>query len=175
MSLMDMLQARFNNMDDEEAQQMLNQVSLSQLHEGVENLFSLKVAPHLHDISDNANYDYDDPEEVREQFKQLDDDAQEELFYDTAHHLAAVLEGLRERPDKAAPELKSMLRDPYTLEALLLIYEDEHIDEEVRDQLKEFTAGYLKLYGVMLAPEMYSEQEIRETLDLHGLDGYVDG
>lgn len=173
MGLMDIIQQRLNNMDEEEAQQMLDQVDIGQVHQGIENLFAAKVAPHLYAVRDAYHNEYDDNEEVREELKGLPEDRQEELFFQTLKEMAAVLEGLREKPQAATPKLKSMLRDPYTLEALLLIYENEHIDEEYRDQLKEFTAGWLHIFGVMLAPEMYTKQEIRQVMEDHGLEGYL--
>lgn len=123
------------------------------------------VDPHLVDIRQRSIEEDPDPETVREVMEDLSGEEKEEEFYETLWDFIATLAVARERPEDGVPELKRMLRDPYTLEALLLIFEKpDSIDPDYSETLKDFFATHIHWLGVLLLPEMYSDDERRAAM-----------
>lgn len=123
----------------------------------------------LEEIKQNAQGP--DAEAAREAFADLSDERQTEIVDKTISDLAVTFNQLRTDPTEGIERLQSELRDPYTVEALLLLFENEdHIDEEYSDDVKEFVRWRFKLLGVNAIPEAYTEEEKREIIDRFGLD-----
>jgi len=143
----------YDNLDDEK------------VHQGIRQMVETYIGPHFEDIRGSVD-EYPDPQKVRETYKNQDEDTQEEFFHDTVRDLLTLAAEIRERPREGMLRLKGYLRDPTVMEALLLIYENENINPEYRDQLKHYTATQFRLFGVMIAPEMYKRHEVEEALDI---------
>lgn len=157
--------------DMEMIQSYLDSVDDDQIRDAIEFTVNQYVVPHLNDIRHAAANEYPDHEQVREQLEQMDEQEREQIFYDTLSELVTTFALLRERPLEGLEQLKTMVRDPYTIEALLLIFENEdHIDAEYSDQLKEFSAAHLKWMGVFLVPEAYTQAEIQDVIETFDLD-----
>lgn len=159
------LRQMMENMDEEQVRQLVGSLDEQQVQKAIEWMVEEMVVPHLEDIRERAQGDRP-TEDIRQQFESMDEDEREEMFYDTLDNFIATLALCRQRPKEGFEELKAYLRDPYTQEALLLIFEnDQHIDAEYTDQLKGFGASHLYWAGVMVLPEMYTEAEVREVED----------
>lgn len=164
-NLMGMLQ----NMDEEDARDILDQLDDEQMQEGIRRLMDMYLVPHLDDIREEVK-DYPDPMEVRETYQNAPETRQQQLFDEAVQDLLVTADLIRERPPEGFRRLKQYLRDPTTTEALLLIFENEAIQPSYRDQLKDYSAKNLHYAGVFLLPEMYEEQEVKRVLDVFDVD-----
>lgn len=166
MDWMGMLQ----NMDEEQAEMILDQLDDEDIQQAVEWVADEFVVPHLNDIRERAEGD-PDYMDVREYFESMSEAEREREFYDTLDELVATLIQCREQPREGFRNLKAFLRDPFTVEALLLIFENErHIDPEYTDQLKVFGAEHLKWVGALTLPEMYDDSEVEGVLEKMDID-----
>lgn len=130
----------------------------------------LREAPdRLADVRDRAQTV--DTAEVEAQFAKLDDDEQDEQFHQAMAELAVTCAQIREEPAEGVDRLFGMLRDPYTVEALLLIFEnDDHIDPDYSEQVKEFARWQLRYIGIHAIPEAYTQAEREAVAERFGLD-----
>lgn len=126
-----------------------------------------RLYPHLKDIREDAD-EAEDAEEVRELYESLDDETKNELFHDTWANLIAQTARLRNSPVDASRELKTMIRDPFTLEAMLLIMDHETIPEDTQESQKDLLATYVHWLGIALAPEAYTREEVEDVVDQFG-------
>lgn len=159
------IQQALSGMDEKQARSLLNSLDDEQVEQAIKWMVDEMVVPHLEDIRQRSR-EAPPAEEVRQQYEQMDEETREELFYDTLDNLVGTLVNCRENPQHGFDELKTMFRDPWTAEALLLIFEnEEHIDAEYTAQLKEFGTTHLRWVGAMVLPEMYDEHEVEEVLE----------
>lgn len=175
------LNKALSNMDEEQMQKVMEQVDEEQMMVAMGNLVDRYLLPHLEDVKQAAQT-ADSNHEVRAYYESLPDSertapdgydgpTREGEFYHALDNLVTTLAECRERPQTGLPRLKSQLRDPYTLEALLLIFDnDAHIDGEYTEQLKEFGAQRAMWIGANVFPEMYTEAERRQVVEQMGLD-----
>lgn len=168
---MNIIEKAVEQMDEETARKALSQLSDEDINRAINYATAEMVVPHLEDVRERAHTEDPPPNQIRQELESLPDDQREAIFYDTLDELVATLITLRERPREGLEELKTMLRDPYTTEALLLIFHNEtHIDEEYTQQLKDFTAEHLYWVGAMVFPEMYEEWEVEEVMGKFDLE-----
>ena len=133
MGIMDML----SGMDSDTADSLLRSMDEEQIQSALSTGIENYIVPHLQDIREAAAYDYDDREEVREIYESYSEEKQDEVFHDAAADLIAIAAQVREQPTTGMKELKTRLRDPYTMEALLLIFNNEaHVDPEFSEDQK---------------------------------------
>lgn len=160
-----------DDMDEEQVRQMLNNFDEEQLAEGAGALVDHYLVPELEDVRARAQ-SAEDAKAVRNYYEnELTAEEREEEFYHALDKLVGTLVECRERPQTGLPKLKTQLRDPFTLEALLLIFGDEdHIDPEHTAELKKFAAIHAKWIGAMLLPEMYNEAERQQVIDQMDLE-----
>lgn len=137
------------------------------------------VAPHLADIRARAERGYSREQIRRYYAAELTPDEQQETFDSAFNDIlvaafslrAALLDGGDVALSDAVADLRELIRDPYTVEAILLIFEnDEYIDPEYAEQMKEYGAWVLRSLGVALAPELYEPSTVQEIAQDHGLD-----
>lgn len=160
-----MLGNMLQNMDPQQAKAMLDQLDEEQKQQAIQWAVDEMVIPHLTEIRQRARSERP-TEEVRRDIESLPKQEREELFYDTLDSLVATMVNCRENPRQGFEELKTMLRDPYTTESLLLIFENEdHIDAEYTETLKDFGVEHLRWVGAMVVPEMYDEREVESVLN----------
>lgn len=163
------------NMDEEQLRSLIDNIDDREIAAAEEWLFEEFILPDLREVRQRAR---NDPPNalIRERFAGLPEDEKEELFYDTLDTVTEALVLCREDPKSGWRRLKPLLRDPFTAEALMLIWENEdHIDPEYSEQLKEFWMAELHHFGVMLLPEMYDEDERQAVRQDLGIDPPEDG
>lgn len=158
------------SVSDEQVERIWSQIDQQTKRDAVQTGLDQFVIPHLEGVKQRARDDTP-AADVREQYADLDDEEQQEVFNQAVSDVVAALFEIRERPAEGLLTLKGLLRDPYTVEGLLLIFDNEqHIDPSYSEQMKDFAAMHLEMVGVALAPEMYDEATVREVYDRLGLD-----
>lgn len=158
-------------MDEEQARNILNDVDEEQVEQVVQWAVDDTVVPWLEDIRDREAEDDVTSEQVREYYESMSPEEREQEFYETLDNLVATLVQCRESPSDGFSNLKAFLRDPFTVEALLLIFENEdHIDAEYTEQLKDFGAEHLRWVGAMVVPEMYEQHEVEQVMERMNMD-----
>lgn len=162
--MMDKIMERLQGMDEEQAQNMLNRLDDEQLQQGLKKMMDMYIVPHLEDIRLNVEQ-YPEPREVRSAYQNAPEQKQQEIFDEAILDLMLTARLIRERPPQGFHRLKTYLRDPTTTEALLLIFENERIEEEYREQLKDYAAQHLHFAGVFLLPAMYTKEEVRAVTE----------
>lgn len=157
-----------------------DQMSEEQVQAAISKVVRDKVHPHFDDVRKEAR-SADDPDEVREKFEEMSEERKDEVFHDTWGRLIAQSFRLRDSPVRALKELKVMLRDPYTMEALLLIMDHGSIPAETQEAQKDLLSEYVHALGVGMMPEAYTREEVEEAVSKFGrvdtesvLDDYDD-
>lgn len=171
----DLINQYLSRMDEDQARAIMDALDEQQVAEAVEWAVEEKVVPHLDDIRERADQEASS-DQVRAHFEEMTPREREDLFYDTLHALVGTLVACRVRPHEGFRELKTLLRDPYTLEALLMIFDGEdpetgerYIDPEYEQTLKDFGAEHVQWVAVMVLPEMYDEETERKVKQQFGL------
>lgn len=150
---------------EEMAMNFLQQMDEQQIEQAITAAVERFLVPQLEEIRRSAQ-EVEDKEEVREVFEELSEGDQEDVFNETMSKVQMAAVEIREEPVEGAKTLKDLLRDPWTVEALLLVFDEpDKIDPEYADHLKDFVSTQIRWMGVHVAPEMYSEEEIREVVD----------
>lgn len=170
------IQNALSGMDEEQAREILDSLDEEQIAGAIEWSVEEMVVPHLDDVRERAANDTS-PEQVRKFYESKSPQEQEEIFYEVLHELMTTILLCRERPGEGFPQLKEKLRDPFTMEGLLLIFDGEdpqtgelRIDPEYTETLKDFAATHVKWVAATVIPEMYSEDEVREVLEQFDMD-----
>lgn len=136
------------------------------------------IAPRLEAVRERAADEYS-REQVRHYYAtELDPQEQQETFDDALNDIlvaafqvrAAIFEDAIDLGDALA-DLHALIRDPWTAEAVLLIFENaDHIDPEYSNQMKEYGAWVLRSVGVAVAPELYEPEQVAAIAEDHGLE-----
>jgi len=155
----------------ERLQQLAGQLDIDNddVQEALLRVVEDKATPRLEEIRERAR-DAEDPDAVREQIESLPDDDKNRLFHDTWAELIAACVQLRIEPIEGMVNLKQMIRDPWTVEAMLLLFEDEQIPGEIVGANKDLMADYMNWIGIALAPEMYERAEVERMVETFGSD-----
>ena len=152
------------------AQKAMNQLDEDQFRGIAVKLIEEEIQPHLKDIRERAR-ETEDPEEVRDVFEnQRGDEKRDEVFHSTWASLIGTAVQLRTDPLAGFKNLKPLLRDPYTLEAVLMMMEDDEIPSEISEANKDMIATYVHWMGIAIAPEMYDRSEVEEMVEQFGAD-----
>lgn len=157
-------------MDEETVEHIVAHLPEEHLHRALAMLIDRRVIPHLFDIRERADGDVSTVE-AREQLMDLGEDARHQLFFDTINDVVQALMLIRSQPFIGLARLKKLLRDPYTIEGLLLIFDHEGVEPAAREEMKDFVAAHVWLVGVAVLPEMYAEEERQEVRDILNIDG----
>ncbi len=159
------LATMLKNMDGDMANSVLEALDQDAIESALKNGVDKEVVPHLEQVRKRAREDDADTAQVRAHYESLTEDEQTERFNEAAADLMAVFAEMREKPVSGAKKLKGRLRDPWTVEALLLIFDHEQVPKEVVDQQKNYAATWLKWVGVNSIPEMYHRDQVRGVAD----------
>lgn len=151
------------NVDEQQLIQLYEQLDDEKVRQGIRQIVETYIGPHLGDIRESVD-EYPDSKKVRQTYKNQDEETQQEIFDGAIQDIITLAAEVRERPREGMYRLKSYLRDPTVMEALLLIFEDCE-DDAVAEQCKHFAATQFRLVGVMIAPEMYKQHEVKQALD----------
>lgn len=128
-----------------------------------------KADPKLKEIRTRAS-ESPDRHTARQEIESLPEDAKDELFHETWAELIAASVQLRVEPLEGMKNLKGMIRDPYTVETLLLLFEDDEIPDEIVEANKDLVSDYINWFGCAVAPEMYEREEVEEFVETFGAD-----
>ena len=159
------ISSMLENMDEETANNILSNIDKSTINRYLQQGIEEHLVPHFEEVKEKAIMEYKPPREVREHYESLSPEKQEEKFNRAASDLLSVMTQLRTEPHGAGTELKKRLRDPWTVEALLLIFEHEDLPREEVERQKNYAATWIKWAGVNVMPEMYTEDEIRDVVE----------
>jgi hypothetical protein len=158
-------------------EQMANKMESDDVRNAVLEIIEDKLYPHLEQIKSRHEREAKEEsrEEVREHLEGLPPDERETIFHNTMAELVVTLCQFRLEPVQAGRHLKTMIRDRNTVEAIALIMDQEAVfsdrdDGEVETAQKDTLVTYLHWAGVALAPEMYSEEEVKEMIEQTGSD-----
>lgn len=149
---------------------VLGQIDKDSFEKGLDHVMENHISPHLHDVRDRAS-ESEDPEEIRRILEEeMTEEERNELFHDTWGEVIASFIHLRIDPFEGFLNLKHLLRDPYTLEAMLLMFDVEGTPKDIVEANKDMAATYVKCIGVALAPEMYGRDDVEQVVELVGGD-----
>lgn len=128
-----------------------------------------KIRPQLEAIKERAE-DADDPEEIRAKLNEMDDEQIDEVFHETWAQFITACVQLRIEPLEGMRNLKTMIRDPWTIEIMLLLMDDDEIPDEITEANKDLITQYVTWIGRALAPEMYDREHIESMVEEFGAD-----
>ena len=128
-----------------------------------------KVRPELDEIRERAA-DAESPSEVRAELNQLSDEKKTQVFHQTWAEFITACVQLRVQPVRGMANLKSMIRDPWTVEAMLLMMEVDEMPNEIEEMNKDLVSQYITWIGTALAPEMYDRDEVESMIEEFGAD-----
>lgn len=155
-----MLMQLMGGASEEDLAQVLEELDTDALIEEAIPQIEQKLQPHFEDIRENGQQA--DAVAVREMCEAKNEAQQQQVFDATAAEIAGILRECRESPSTGFPKLKAIVRDPEFIEPLLLIFDEEdHIDPDYSDDLKEFSVGYVQWVTCQVIPEIYTDDERR--------------
>jgi len=160
-----MIKNLLNGMDPERASELLSQMDDDVIEDALEAGIEQELVPHLQDVRENAAEEYRSPAEVRAYYEGLSESEQTEKFHEAAADVMGVSVDLRESPVTGLKKLKGRLRDPWTVEALLLIFDHPDVPDAVVHERKEFASTWLKYAGLHIIPEVYERDDLREMVN----------
>jgi len=159
------------NPSKDQIRSMAEKVDLSNddVQEALLKVSEDKIRPQLDEIKERAA-DADDPEDVRRKLEGLPDEKKNEVFHETwAEFITACVE-LRVQPVVGMRNLKTMIRDPWTVEIMLMLFEDDEIPTEITHANKDLLSQYITWIGRALAPEMYEREDVETMVEEFGAD-----
>lgn len=134
--------------------------------EDIGSLFDVfRNAPELLDeIRERAKHS--DSEAARQTFQEMSEIEQTRMVDSVVSDIAISFAQLRQEPAEGVEQLATHIREPYTMEALLLVFDnEEHIDGEYSEDIKEFVRWRVRWVGAELLPEVYTDDELEEIAD----------
>lgn len=148
---------------------LASNIDSEDIQDGISKFVDKKVFPELEEIRERAIED-DDAETARGMYESMPPEKREQIFHGVLGDIIATMFEIRVRPTTGLREAKKMLRDPYTMEAVLLIFDHPDVDDGKREEMKGFAANHVRALGVAIAPEMYQREEVLEVADEFGVD-----
>ena len=128
-----------------------------------------KTRPKLNEIRERAS-DSPEPAEIRERLDTLTEEEKNETFHQTWAELITAAVQLRVEPVDGLRNFQTMIRDPWTVEVLLMMFEDDEIPSDITEANKDLISDYISWIGRALAPEMYEREEVEEMVEEFGAD-----
>jgi len=128
-----------------------------------------KIRPRLDEIKARAD-GQKSSDEVRAELESLSDEKKTEVFHQTWAEIITACAQLRVQPVEGMKNLKAMIRDPWTVEAMLLMMEVAEMPSEVEQQNKDLMAQYITWMGSAIAPEMYDRDDVEDMIEQFGAD-----
>lgn len=159
------------NPSEDQVRQIAEQVDLSNddVQEALLKVGEDKIRPQLDEIKERAA-EADDPDSVRQQLAELTDEKKNEVFHETWAQFITACVQLRVEPLEGMRNLKTMIRDPWTVEIMLMLMEDGEIPDEISEANKDLISQYITWIGRAIAPEMYEREEVEAMVDEFGAD-----
>jgi len=153
------------NMDEDAARNVLDSMDDAMIERALEAGIEQELVPHLVDVRENAAKQYPEADVVRARYEGLSEEEQEVQFEKAAADLMAVAVELRENPTTGLRKLKGRLRDPWTIEALLLIFDAPGMSDEEVQARKDYASMWLKWVGSHVIPEVYERDDVRDVIE----------
>lgn len=150
-----------------EEQQVLNSlmenIDEKQLEAAIQQALSQKLGPKLAEIRERAR-EGESGQDVRAEYEPLSPREKEDKFLEAVTDLVVVFAELRHDPFTAFPKLFRRIREPRTMEALLLIFDGFQDDGRCPDpewsrEAKKYVAGVTRLIAMSFIPEAYTYHE----------------
>lgn len=161
-----MIRNLLSNMDEDTAARILDNMDDEVMENALKVGIEREIVPHLLDVRERAESDDEPPSEhVRDYYEGLSEDEQTEKFNRAAADVMSVLAETRSSPITGLEKVKNRLRDPWTIEALLLIFDHPDVPDEVVADRKEYAAKWLKYAGVHVIPEVYTREDAMEVAE----------
>ena len=159
------------NPSEDQVRQIAEQVDLSNddVQEALLKVGEDKIRPQLDEIKERAA-EADDPDSVRQQLAELTDEKKNEVFHETWAQFITACVQLRVEPLEGMRNIKTMIRDPWTVEIMLMLMEDDEIPNDISDANKDLISQYITWIGRAIAPEMYDREEVEAMVDEFGAD-----
>lgn len=154
-----------SGMDEDTASEILSSMDDDMIENALESGIEQELVPHLNEVRQKADEEYRTPAEVRAYYEGLTEEEQTEKFHEAAADLMGVAVDLRENPLTGLKKLKERLRDPFMIEALLLIFDHPEVPDNVVHDRKEFASTWLKYVGLHVVPEVYDRGDLREMVN----------
>ena len=149
-------------MSEEQAMGFLQNLDEEQVSQMVTFVVEEFVGPRLQEIRQQSKT-YKSRHEVRREYESMSDDEQNKRFHNAVAEMRKCAVQIRQSPADGMRELKTIIRNPWYHEAILLAFhQDPGPDEPTQ---KEF-ATYMGRWILMgLVPEMYTEEEARDLVN----------
>ena len=154
-----------SGLDEDAASDILSSMDDEMIENALETGIEQELVPHLSEVRRKADEEYRTPAEVRAYYEGLSEQEQNEKFHEAAADLMGVAVDLREQPLQGLKKLKQRLRDPFVIEALLLIFDHPKVPDDVAHDRKEFASTWLKYVGLHVVPEVYERDDLREMVN----------
>jgi hypothetical protein len=150
---------------------MAEQVDISddEVQEALLKVGEDKIRPQLEEIKERAGQT-EDVDEIRSKLAEMDDEQIDAVFHETWAEFITACVQLRIEPLEGMRNLKTMIRDPWTIEIMLLLMEDDEIPTEISKANKDLITQYVTWIGRALAPEMYEREHIEAMVEEFGAD-----
>jgi len=168
---MDLSKLNPMNPSEDQVRQIAEQVDLSNddVQEALLKVGEDKIRPQLDEIKERAS-NADSPAAVRQQLAELSDEKKNEVFHETWAQFITACVQLRVEPLEGMRNIKTMIRDPWTVEIMLMLMEDDEIPNDISDANKDLISQYITWIGRAIAPEMYDREEVEAMVDEFGAD-----
>jgi len=160
-----MIKRLLNGMDGEQASKIIGELDQEMIETALSTGIEEELVPHLHEVRERAVNDDESPEEIRAHYESLSDEEQTKRFNQAAADIMEVIVSLREEPTTGMEKLKERLRDPWVVEALLLVFDHDEMPAEAVAERKDYAAGWLKYVGVNVIPEVYTREDARDMIE----------
>jgi hypothetical protein len=159
------------NPSEDQVRQIAEQVDLTNddVQEALLKVGEDKIRPQLDEIKERAS-NADDAAAVRQQLAELSDEKKNEVFHETWAQFITACVQLRVEPLEGMRNVKKMIRDPWTVEIMLMLMEDDQIPNDISDANKDLISQYITWIGRAIAPEMYERGEVEAMVDEFGAD-----
>jgi len=160
-----MIDRLLSGMDGEQASEIIGNLDQEMIETALSTGIEEELVPHLHEVRQRAVNDDEPAEEVRAHYESLSDEEQTKRFNQAAADIMETMVSLREEPTVGMEKLKERLRDPWTVEALLLVFDHDEMPPEAVSERKDYASGWLKYVGVHVIPEVYTRGDARDMIE----------
>lgn len=166
--MMEMYEAlQDGEMTAEQQEKLLDALDEEQVKEAVRQAVTQMVVPHLEEVRQQAQHRKntgEDRQSVRQQLESLSERDQTDEFNQAVAECVTIAAELHNDPERAATMAKNRVRNPWTMERLLLPLSRAHDDPGHADEMKELVTDSLRWFSIYLVPEAYTYEEKRELL-----------
>lgn len=154
--------------DETKQQELMEQVDFDSLYGDIQQFVMEYVRPHLDEIREEAQRRRAAGEsrfDAREQLEQLSEEEKDQEFQEAANALIKIAVQIQGGESaEAMRELKGRIRNPWTMERLLLLFDHEEMPAEQSRILKETATVYVRGFSIFLLAPAYTFEERKETM-----------